>query len=114
MAERAEGLLIPFAPTFRKASWAILIVSTLITAGLIVNLSVLDPPSFHTDLADFSPDSEAKDAHERISANFDDETRPMFVHVTRDDGGNVLEMESIHLMAEHLEKMQQKRSQRCG
>ena len=108
MAERAEGLLIPFAPTFRKASWAILIVSTLITAGLIVNLSVLDPPSFHTDLADFSPDSEAKDAHERISANFDDETRPMFVHVTRDDGGNILEMESIHLMAEHLEKMQQK------
>jgi predicted RND superfamily exporter protein len=108
MAGRAEDILIPFAPTFRKASWAILIVSTVLTAGLVVNLAVLDPPSFHTDLADFAPDSEAKVAHERISAHFDDETRPMFVHVTRDDGGNILEMETIHLMAEHLDSMQQK------
>lgn len=108
MAERAEELLVPFAPTFRKASWAILIVSTLITAGLVVNLSVLDPPSFHTDLADFAPDSESKEAHERISAHFDAETRPMFVHITRDDGGNVLDMDSIHLMADHLGLMQNK------
>ena len=111
MAGRAEDLLIPFAPTFRKASWVILIASTMITAGLVINLAVLDPPSFHTDLADFAPDSEAKVAHERISAHFDDETRPMFVHVTRDDGGNILEMETIHLMAEHLESMQQKSNQ---
>jgi hypothetical protein len=105
MAERAKELLVPFAPTFRKASWAILVVSTLITAGLVVNLSILDPPSFHTDLADFAPDSESKDAHERISAHFEDETRPMFVHITRDDGGNILDMDSIHMMADHLDLM---------
>jgi len=87
---------------FRKYSWPILIVSVLLTAGLVVDLAFVDTPSFHTDLADFAPESDSADAHDRINEHFSDETRPMFVHVTRDDGGNVLDIDSLKLMNEHL------------
>jgi predicted RND superfamily exporter protein len=38
----------------------------------------------------------------------------MFVHVTRDDGGNVLDMPSLNLMDEHLDKMQNASENRQG
>ena len=101
-----ESALRSQAPRFRKISWAVLILSVIFTAGLVVDLAVINTPSVHTDLADFSPDSESADAHERISAHFTNETRPMFVHVTSDNGGNVLEMSKIHLMDQHLEQVQ--------
>lgn len=72
------------------------------TIGLVADLAFVDTPSFHTDLSDFAPDSESSDAHDRISEHFSNETRPLFVHVTRDDGGNVLDMESLNLMNSHL------------
>ena len=72
------------------------------TIGLVADLAFVDTPSFHTDLSDFAPDSESSDAHERISEHFSNETRPLFVHVTRDDGGNVLDMDSLNLMNSHL------------
>ena len=90
---------------FRKFSWPILILSVALTAGLVVDLAFVDTPTFHTDLSDFAPDSESADAHERISEHFTNETRPMFVHVTRDDGGNVLDMSSLNLMDSHLDKV---------
>lgn len=90
---------------FRKFSWPILILSVALTAGLVVDLAFVDTPTFHTDLSDFAPDSESADAHERISEHFSNETRPMFVHVTRDDGGNVLDMASLNLMDSHLDKV---------
>ena len=74
--------------------------------GLVADLAFVDTPVFHTDLADFAPDSESADAHERISEHFSNETRPMFVHVTRDDGGNVLDMASLNLMDSHLDIVQ--------
>jgi uncharacterized protein len=92
--------------TFRKYSWPILIVSIILTAGLVADLAFIDTPSFHTDLADFAPDSESSEAHERISSHFTNETRPMFVHVTRDDGGNILGLDSIDLMNSHLQVVQ--------
>ena len=92
--------------TFRKYSWPILIVSLVLTAGLVVDL-IVDTPSFHTDLADFAPDSESADAHDRISEHFTDETRPLFVHVTRDDGGNVLDIDSLILMNSHLSTVEE-------
>jgi predicted RND superfamily exporter protein len=92
--------------TFRKYSWPILILSVVLTAGLVADLAFVDTPSFHTDLADFAPESESADAHERISSHFTNETRPMFVHVTRDDGGNILEMDSLKIMDEHLQTVQ--------
>ena len=88
---------------FRKFSWPILILSAALTAGLVVDLAFVDTPSFHTDLSEFAPDSESADAHDRINEHFSNETRPMFVHVTRDDGGNVLDMQSLNLMDSHLD-----------
>ena len=86
---------------FRKFSWPILILSA-ITVGLAADLAFIDTPSFHTDLSDFAPESDSADAHDRISEHFSNETRPMFVHVTKNDGGNVLDMESLNLMNSHL------------
>lgn len=88
---------------FRKFSWPILILSAALTAGLVADLAFIDTPSFHTDLSEFAPDSESADAHDRINEHFSNETRPMFVHVTRDDGGNVLDMQSLNLMDSHLD-----------
>ena len=91
---------------FRKFSWPILIVSAALTVGLVADLAFVDTPSFHTDLSDFAPESESADAHDRISEHFSNETRPLFVHVTRDDGGNVLDMTSLNLMNAHLSEIE--------
>mgnify|MGYP002012714628 FL=1 len=72
------------------------------TFGLVADLAFVDTPTFHTDLSDFAPDSDSSEAHDRISEHFSNETRPLFVHVTRDDGGNVLDMNSLNLMDTHL------------
>ena len=93
--ELLESKMRSYAPIFKKSAWPILILSSLLTIGLVADLTVMNTPSFHTDLADFAPDSESSDAHDRISEHFGNETRPMFVHVTRDDGGNVLDIESL-------------------
>ena len=77
-------------------------MSVALTAGLVVDLAFVDTPSFHTDLADFAPESDSADAHDRINEQFTEETRPLFVHVTRDDGGNVLDIDSLILMNTHL------------
>lgn len=87
---------------FKKYSWPILIVSLLFTLAMVVDLAFVNTPTFHTDLADFAPDSESADAHERISEHFSNETRPMFVHVTADDGSNILNIEDLVVMDEHL------------
>ena len=97
-----EGKLRGQADRFRKLSWPILAVSLIVTAGLVADLSLRNTPTFHTDLSDFAPESDSADAHERISKHFSNETRPMFVHVTRDDGGNVLDIDTLHEMDEHL------------
>ena len=91
---------------FRKFSWPILILSAVLTVGLVADLAFVDTPVFHTDLSDFAPESDSADAHERISEHFSNETRPMFIHVTRDDGGNVLDMASLNLMDSHLDIVQ--------
>ena len=93
---------------FRKLSWPILIFSIAVTVGLAADLAFVNTPSFHTDLSDFAPESESADAHERISKHFTNETRPMFIHVTRDDGGNVLDLASIVEMDDDLAKVKNK------
>ena len=110
--EDLEQRMREFAPIYRKAAWPILFMSALMTVGLVVDLAFVDTPSFHTDLADFAPDSESAQAHDRISAHFGAETRPMFVHVTRDDGGNVLDMPSLILMDQHLDMVREESASR--
>ena len=75
---------------------------------MAADLAFVNTPSFHTDLSDFAPESESADAHERISKHFTNETRPMFIHVTRDDGGNVLDLASIVEMDDDLAKVKNK------
>ena len=102
-SQAIEDALRGQSDRFRKFSWPIVILSAVLTIGLVADLAFVDTPSFHTDLSDFAPESDSADAHDRIGDHFGDETRPMFVHVTRDDGGNVLGMDSLNLMDSHLE-----------
>lgn len=113
-APNIEERLRGQSATFRKYSWPILIVSIALTAGLVVDLAFVDTPSFHTDLADFAPESDSADAHDRINEQFTEETRPLFVHVTRDDGGNVLDIDSLILMNTHLSTVEDKSASMGG
>ena len=90
-----------FAGRFRKLSAPIIIGTLLITVVLLGNLAT-SPPSFNTDLDAFTPESTAKTAHERIHENFPNETRPMFIDVTSDDGQNILSLHNIKQMNVHL------------
>ena len=105
-----EQRLVGYAPHFEKASWPILILATTLTVALLANI-LIESPSFHTDLTDFAPDSESREAHNRISAHFQNESRPLFVHVTSDDGGNVLSMENLKIQAQHLAIVENKSHQ---
>jgi len=86
---------------FEKASWPIIIVSSVVTVALLMQL-VPDLPTFHTDLTEFAPDNEAGEATERMASIFPSESRPVFIHVERDDGENILDISSLQLMHEHL------------
>ncbi|DAC38880.1 MAG TPA: hypothetical protein D7I00_07280, partial [Candidatus Poseidoniales archaeon] len=89
-----EDQMAEYAGLFNRLALPILIVSGLLTVALSAHL-FMSPPEFRTDLNDFAPESDSNKAHEEIHAFFPDESRPMFVHVTRDDGGNVLSMDSL-------------------
>ena len=103
---KLEETMASFTGKFRKTSIPILVVTGLITVLLLGNL-FSSPPQFNTDLDAFSPDSESKDAHDRIHEYFPNETRPLFIDVERNDGGNVLTFENILLMQQHLLEIEQ-------
>ena len=96
-----EERLAQRAPQFKQASPYIVVFFTIVTLLLAGQLYV-SPPTFQTDLNDFAPESEASIAHDRIHEFFPDETRPLFVHVTADDGSNVLAFDHIKSMHEDL------------
>jgi len=89
-----EDQMAEYSGLFKRLAIPILIVSGLLTVALSAHL-ITSPPEFRTDLNDFAPESESNKAHEDIHAFFPDESRPMFVHVTRDNGGNILSMDSL-------------------
>ena len=92
--ESLEERMAGWAPSFKRLAPVILVVVFLFTVALSAHLAV-SPPTFNTDLADFAPDSESSDAHERIHEHFPNEARPLFVHVTADNGSNILSIESL-------------------
>tara|TARA_B100000767_G_scaffold262537_1_gene275314 strand:- start:1314 stop:3905 length:2592 start_codon:yes stop_codon:yes gene_type:complete len=96
-----EAKMAKGAGAFQRSALVILIVGGIITVGLMAHLAT-SPPDFNTDLADFAPDSEANDAHERIHQYFPNETRPLFVEVKSDDGLNILSIDNLRLMDQHL------------
>ena len=93
----------------RRGAIPFLVLAGLLTASLAVNLMV-SPPTFKTDLSEFAPESESQQAHQRVHAYFPNETRPLFVHVTVDDGGNILALENLQLMSQHVEQLQNNNS----
>ena len=107
--ESLEERMAGWAPTFKRIAPVLLVVVFLFTVALSVQL-VVSPPTFNTDLADFAPDSESSDAHDRIHENFPNEARPLFVHVSAKDGSNILSIEHLQTMNEHLAHMENESS----
>ena len=106
-----EERLAQAAPQFERAAPYIVAVSTLVTLLLAANLFT-SPPTFQTDLNDFAPESEASLAHDRVHEHFPDEMRPLFVHVTMDDGSNVLTIDALQAMNTDLEVFQNESTKR--
>ncbi|MCS5533126.1 MAG: MMPL family transporter [Candidatus Poseidoniaceae archaeon] len=93
----------------RRGAIPFLVLAGLLTVALAANL-MISPPTFKTDLSEFAPESESQQAHQRVHAYFPNETRPLFVHVTVDDGGNILALENLQLMSQHVEQLQNNNS----
>ena len=106
-----EERLAESAPVFERSAPFIVGFFTLLTLVLAGHLYV-SPPTFQTDLNDFSPESEASDAHDRIHAHFPNEMRPLFVHVTADNGSNVLALEALQDMQDDLTHFQNESDKR--
>jgi predicted RND superfamily exporter protein len=106
-----EERLAKLAPSFQRASPLIVGVFTVVTILLASNL-YLSPPTFQTDLNEFSPETEASLAHDRIHEHFPNEMRPLFVHVTADDGSNVLALEALKTMSDDLAHFQNESEKR--
>lgn len=99
---RLEERLASGAGRFRRTAPFIVVFCVALTVLLLAQL-VLSPPTFETDLNDFAPESESTATHDAIHEFFPDETRPMFIHVTVDNGSNVLSMESLQAMQADLQ-----------
>jgi predicted RND superfamily exporter protein len=80
---------------FEKLSIPILVISLVLTLALGSQLFPL--PVFDTDLSAFSPETPAEEAEDRMAPYFPEESRPMFIHVTTDDGSNVLSISNLQL-----------------
>ena len=91
------------ADTFEKAAIPILVGALLLTIALGAQLFPM--PVFDTDLSAFTPETPAEQAQNRMSDDFPSESRPMFIHVTTDDGANVLSMENLHLQQLALDEV---------
>ena len=102
-AERLESLL--------KVG-ALPILSTALLLTLILGSFLFPLPSFHTDLAEFSPDSDSEEAEARIEAAFGDESRPLAVHVTSTSAdGNALSIVSLQQQQTDLDALHEWASQ---
>ncbi|HJM55220.1 MAG TPA: hypothetical protein QGI72_03125, partial [Poseidonia sp.] len=96
-----EERLASSAGTFRRTA-PFIVVSCVILTALLLGQLVLSPPTFETDLNDFAPQSDSIEKHDAIHEFFPDEIRPMFIHVTTDEGSNVLSLESLQAMQSDL------------
>ena len=96
---------------FKQWTPAILVVVVLFTVAISAHL-VVSPPTFNTDLGDFAPESESRNAHDRIHEFFPNEARPLFIHVTADYWSNVLSIEHFNTIDNHLHSMENESEKR--
>ena len=97
----ARTLISPSA--FEKSSLPILVIFLVLTIGLGAQLFPL--PVFDTDLSAFSPETPAEEAEDRMAPFFPAESRPMFIHVTADDGSNVLSISHLQSQNSALDEV---------
>lgn len=91
------------AAFLERGSIPILFTALVLTAFFGMFLFPL--PSFQTDLEAFAPEGPNDEAEQRIEAEFGDERRPLFIHVQRSDGGNVLSIESLQEQQRDLDSI---------
>ena len=102
-AERLESLLKVGALPLLGAAFLL----TLVLGSFLFPL-----PSFHTDLAEFSPVSDTDAAEARILAEFGEESRILGVHVTSTSSdGNALSIASLQQQQTDLEALREWASQ---
>ena len=106
-----EERMALWSSRFKQWTPAILVVVVLFTVAISAHL-VVSPPTFNTDLGDFAPESDSRNAHDRIHEFFPDEARPLFIHVTADDGSSVLSIEHLQQMDNHLHHMENESEKR--
>ena len=97
-AERDSGL----AEMFEKMALPALVISILLTGFMV---SVVTPlPSFTTDLDSFSPQTSSDLAQERVDSLIPPTGHRIYIHVSpSEDGGNILEVGSLHDLLSDME-----------
>ena len=97
-AERDSGL----AEMFEKMALPALVISILLTGFMV---SVVTPlPSFTTDLDSFSPQTSSDLAQERVDSLIPPTGHRIYIHVSpSEDGGNILEVGSLHDLLNDME-----------
>ncbi|HJM67930.1 MAG TPA: MMPL family transporter, partial [Candidatus Thalassarchaeaceae archaeon] len=103
---KARTIISP--STFEKATIPILVISAILTIALGAQLFPL--PVFDTDLSAFSPETPAGEAEDRMAPYFPAESRPMFIHVSADDGSNVLSIANLQLQDNALTEVMNRSS----
>jgi len=88
-----------------RASLPIIVLALMMTGMFAVGFS--DPPSFNTDLTTFMPASDDDAIINSVDEQLFETGVPFYVHVTSDDGKNVLDWNSILLQAEILAQMEE-------
>ncbi|MEE2758985.1 MAG: MMPL family transporter [Candidatus Thermoplasmatota archaeon] len=101
--ERPQSTLVN-PVVFERSAATILFVSLALTIALGAQLFP-NLPDFDTDLSSFAPETDAEIAEARMSQYFPPESRPMFIHITDDSGGNVLSMSNLHLQQSALQSI---------
>ena len=81
------------AGVLERGSVAILFSAVVLT--VLFGMFLFPLPSFQTDLEAFAPEGPNDAAEERIEVEFGDERRPLFIHVERTDGSNILSIDAL-------------------
>ena len=86
---------------FERLALPSLMVSILLTVFMA---SVIIPlPAFTTDLESFSPDSSSEQAVDRIDERIPPSGHRVYIHVSSEDGGNILRIEQLSGLLEDME-----------
>ena len=88
-----------------RASLPIIVLALMMTGMFAVGFS--DPPSFNTDLTTFMPASNDDAIINSVDEQLFETGVPFYVHVTSDDGKNVLDWNSVLIQAEILAQMEE-------